>query len=237
MTNTTNYVAYYRVSTAKQGRSGLGLEAQRQAVERFAAGRGQLVGEFQEVESGANDERPELAKALETCRKQKATLVIAKLDRLSRSISFVVQLQESLKRWRVSLVCCDMPDATEFTLHIFAALAQQERKMISDRTKAALAPLRGTGKLGNPELKTRGKELSEKANAVKRAKAKEYSDHIGGMVHDLRHKGMTYDEIAAELVRRGTKTPRGEHHWQRAQVKRLLDSYAEQQPRSNVISR
>src|SRR5882724_36158 len=137
------YVAYYRVSTPKQGRSGLGLEAQRAAVKGYigTAPDNKLMYEFTDVETGSHNKRPQLAKALEVAKKLKATLVIAKLDRLSRNITFITSLQDS----KVNFVCCDMPDANEFTIHIFAAIAQWERKTISQRTKDALAQARKRG--------------------------------------------------------------------------------------------
>src|SRR5690349_1393492 len=129
------FVAYLRVSTAEQGKSGLGLEARRETVERFIRDRGQqIVAEFKETESGRRDDRPELLKAIETGKQQNATLIIAKLDRLSRSLKFICTLQDS----GVKFVACDMPEANEFTVHIIGAMAQRERKVISERTKAAL---------------------------------------------------------------------------------------------------
>ena len=128
------FVAYYRVSTKKQGQSGLGLDAQRSSVLSFVKDQDRLVAEFCDIESGKNDQRPELEKAIEHAKMHKARLVIAKLDRLSRNMTFVSSLMDS----HVSFVCADMPDANEFTIHIFAALAQQERKMIGERTKKSL---------------------------------------------------------------------------------------------------
>ena len=130
------FVAYYRVSTDRQGRSGLGLDAQRKAVEDYLNGGGwQLVGQFTEVESGKLDGRPELGKALAACRLHKAKLVIAKLDRLSRDAHFLLGLQKA----GVPFVAADMPHADDFTVGILAMVAQKEREMISARTKAALA--------------------------------------------------------------------------------------------------
>ena len=130
------FVAYYRVSTDRQGRSGLGLEAQREAVRSYVAQRGgDVLDEFTEVETGKRSDRPELAAALEACRRQKATLVIAKLDRLARNMAFVANLMEG----RADFVAVDMPNADKFTIHIFAALAEEEGRRISQRTKAALA--------------------------------------------------------------------------------------------------
>ena len=138
----TGFIAYYRVSTDRQGRSGLGLEAQRAAVVRYLAGIGGiLIAEHTEVETGSRNDRPELAKALAACRKHKARLVIAKLDRLSRNVAFIATLMDS----GVEFVACDNPHATRLTLHILAAVAEHEREMISARTKAALqaAKVRG----------------------------------------------------------------------------------------------
>jgi DNA invertase Pin-like site-specific DNA recombinase len=131
------FICYYRVSTARQGASGLGLDGQRSTVQKFCAD-GQIIGEFTDVESGKNDNRPELLKAIAAAKEHGATLVIAKLDRLSRNLTFISSLMDSGAKF----VCCDMPQANEFTIHIFAALAQQERKMISERTKAGLAAKR-----------------------------------------------------------------------------------------------
>lgn len=134
------YVAYYRVSTQKQGQSGLGLEAQRAAVAHCNP-----IAEFTEIESGKNDDRAELMKAMAFARTNNATLIVAKLDRLSRKAAFILNLMETGTRIR----CADMPDADEFQLHLYAILAHKERKMISDRTKAALAAAKQRGvKLG-----------------------------------------------------------------------------------------
>jgi len=141
-----DYIAYYRVSTAKQGLSGLGLDAQREAVEGYLNGNGShLVREYTEVESGKRNDRPQLAAALAECKRLKAVLVIAKLDRLARNVHFISGLMES----GVDFVAVDMPTANRLTLHILAAVAEHEREMISQRTRAALAQakLRGV-KLG-----------------------------------------------------------------------------------------
>src|SRR5215470_7147974 len=145
------FVSYYRVSTAQQGASGLGLEAQREAVSRHvAAAGGVLVGEFTEIESGKKNDRPQIAAALADCRLRRATLVIAKLDRLARNVAFISNLMES----GVDFVACDNPHATRLTIHILAAVAEHEREMISTRTVAALAAAKARGiKLGNPQLK------------------------------------------------------------------------------------
>src|SRR5213080_3501248 len=143
------FIAYFRVSTDKQGKSGLGLEAQRNAVlDYLNGGRWSLVQEFVEVESGKHSDRPQLTAALAACKKHKAKLVIAKLDRLSRNLAFIATLMES----GVEFVAVDMPEANKLTVHILAAVAEHEREMISERTKAALkaAKARGT-RLGNPQ--------------------------------------------------------------------------------------
>src|SRR6059058_2627218 len=141
MTN-GNFVAYYRVSTARQGRSGLGLEAQRKAVTDFLnGGSWELSAEFVEVESGNSNDRPQLEQALATCELSGATLVVAKLDRLSRNLAFLAKLQDSGARF----VAADMPEANELTIHIMAAVAQAERKAISARTKEALAAAKARG--------------------------------------------------------------------------------------------
>src|SRR6476661_8349992 len=137
-----SFVAYYRVSTARQGRSGLGLEAQRRAVTDFLnGGSWELLAEFVEVESGKADDRPQLEQALAMCELSGATLVVAKLERLSRNLAFLAKLQESGARF----VAADMPEANELTIHIMAAVAQAERKAISTRTKEALAAAKARG--------------------------------------------------------------------------------------------
>jgi DNA invertase Pin-like site-specific DNA recombinase len=128
-----DFVAYYRVSTDKQGITGLGMESQRDAVQRFLAARGQLVAEFTEVESGRKTDRPQLDAALAECRKRRAVLIIAKLDRLARNVHFISGLMNS----DVEFVAVDMPTANRLTIHILAAVAEHEREMISQRTRTA----------------------------------------------------------------------------------------------------
>lgn len=141
------YIAYYRVSTARQGQSGLGLEAQQTAVRSFVAADAAIVEEFVEVESGRRNDRPQLLKALAACRRHNAVLIIAKLDRLARNVAFVSNLMEA----GVDFVAVDMPHASLLTVHILAAVAEHEREMISQRTKAALAAAKARGaRLGNP---------------------------------------------------------------------------------------
>lgn len=141
------YVAYYRVSTVRQGQSGLGLDAQRVAVVQHVASQGELVAELTEIESGRKDDRPQLAAALDLCRRKKAVLVIAKLDRLARDVAFIANLMKS----GIEFVATDMPQANRLTLHIMAAFAEHEREAISKRTCDALAAAKARGvRLGNP---------------------------------------------------------------------------------------
>ena len=161
----TKFIAYHRVSTDRQGRSGLGLEAQQAAVRSYLdGGAGQLVGEFTEIESGHKNERPELAEALTFCKKHKATLLIARLDRLARNVHFISGLMET----KVRFIACDMPEATPFMLHIYAAAAQEEARAISARTKAALQAAKARGvRLGRNAERL---APANKAAAVERAK-------------------------------------------------------------------
>ena len=212
-TSFTSFVAYYRVSTDKQGRSGLGLDAQRQVVAAFVAHRGEIICEFTEVESTRN-QRPQLQEALDLCRKKKATLLIARLDRLARNVAFISNLMDS----RVDFVAVDMPEANRLTIHILAAVAENEREMISKRTKAALqvAKMRGT-RLGNPN------PLPASQDGIKALKAKtaEYHATVSPVIRELRQQGMSLSRIAAELTRRHIPTARG-GLWYPATVKNIL---------------
>ena len=143
------FISYLRVSTDKQGVRGYGLDAQRKAVEDFLnGGNWELLGEYVEIESGKRNDRPQLAAALAACKKHKAKLVIAKLDRLARNVAFIANLMDG----KVDFVCCDMPQATRLTIHVLAAVAEHEREMISERTRSGFvaAKVRGV-KLGGPK--------------------------------------------------------------------------------------
>ena len=145
------FISYLRVSTDKQGERGYGLDAQRKAVADYLnGGNWQLVEEFVEIESGKRNDRPQLAAALAACKRHKARLVIAKLDRLARNVAFIANLMDG----KVDFVCCDMPQATRLTIRVLAAVAEHEREMISERTRNGLAAAKAHGvKLGGPKLR------------------------------------------------------------------------------------
>ena len=207
---TPAYVAYYRVSTDRQGVSGLGLAAQRDAVSRFVV-TGQLVAEFTEVESGHQRNRPQLAAALAECRQQRATLVIAKLDRLARNVHFISGLMES----RVDFICCDNPHANKTMLQMMAVFAEHEREMISQRTKAALAEAKRRGtKLGNPRLEE-ARQLAMTANR------RPVAPDVLKLMQDLQAQGKTLREIAGQLNRLHIRTDRG-NQWYASTVRSQL---------------
>ncbi len=216
-------VAYYRVSTAAQGRSGLGLEAQRSAVKAYCKGREcQLLAEFTEVESGKRNNRPELERALHHAKVTGATLVIAKLDRLSRNAAFLLQLQDS----GVKFVAADMPEACHLTVGILALVAQQEREAISARTKAALQAAKERGrKLGNPNgaaaLRRAAKGNASAVTALKGAADRHAAD-LAPVVAQLRAEGHhSLPALARALNDRQMQAPRG-GHWHASSVRNLL---------------
>jgi DNA invertase Pin-like site-specific DNA recombinase len=217
-----DFVAYYRVSTARQGRSGLGLEAQKKAVSDFLnGGSWQLRAEFVEIESGKSDDRPQLEQALAMCELSGATMVVAKLDRLSRNLAFLAKLQESGARF----VAADMPEANELTIHIMAAVAQAERKAISARTKEALAAAKARGvKLGG----NRGnlQDLLKgpaKSAEVRSRQARERASKVRRQIEAVTASRGTVSlrQIAKSLNERGITTPRG-GRWHAAQVRLVL---------------
>src|SRR4029434_1020853 len=170
------FVAYYRVSTDRQGRSGLGLEAQQAAVREYLGAKGPLT-EFTEIETGKRNDRPELKQALALCRKRKARLVIAKLDRLSRNLAFIATLMDS----GVEFVAVDMPEANKLTVHILAAMAEHEREQISKRTKDALAAAKRRGKrLGNPDIA----EVAKRGRAALKANARRFAANVRPIIEE-----------------------------------------------------
>ena len=217
-------VAYERVSTARQGASGLGMEAQRKTIEDFAVSRGaEVLARFTEVESGRKANRPELGKALHLAKISGATLVIAKLDRLSRNAAFPLALRDS----GVRFVAVDMPEANDLTVGIMALVAQVEREAISRRTKEALAVAKARGvKLGNPNgaasLKRAGKGGVALRAAVS-ANAAAFAADLAPLLADIRAAGQTsLRAVAAELTARGIRTRRG-GVWDVGKVKGLFD--------------
>lgn len=212
-----DFVAYYRVSTDRQGVGGLGLDAQRASVQRFLAPSQALAAVFTEIESGRRDtNRPQLHAALAECRKRQAILLIARLDRLARNVAFIANLMES----GVDFVAVDMPTANRLTIHILAAVAEHEREMISARTKAALAQAKARGKrLGNP----RPLEALRLANAAKVIERP--AQHVLDLISSWRVQGKGLRETARELNRLNIRTPRG-CQWYACTVKAQLASEA-----------
>jgi len=211
------FIAYYRVSTDRQGRSGLGLDAQRKAVMDFLdGGKWELVSEFTEIESGKRNDRPQLVEALRIARKEKATLIIAKLDRLARNVAFIANLMDA----GVDFVATDMPDANRLTVHILAAVAEHEREMISQRTKAALAAAKARGvKLGCP-CPERGSAIG--AHATK-ARADQFAENTLPVIASIRVAGIsTLQGIADALNARGIATARG-GEWHPATVRNIVN--------------
>jgi DNA invertase Pin-like site-specific DNA recombinase len=211
----TSYIAYYRVSTNKQERSGLGLEAQKTLVQNFAAGR-PVIAEMTEIESGRNSARPVLASAMELAKQTGATLVVAKQDRLARKVLFIATLIES----GVPFVIADNPHADKFRLHIEACINEEEAEKISQRTKAALAAAKARGqKLGSPNPRAGGLAVSAHLRAQKAATIAK----VMPIVRDLQQLGMTTTrQIAQGLTERGIPTATGATTWHSAQVSRLL---------------
>jgi DNA invertase Pin-like site-specific DNA recombinase len=220
------FVAYYRVSTAKQGRSGLGLEAQQEAVRSYLnGGAWQLVDEVVEVESGKRNDRPKLAEALRLCRLHGATLIIAKLDRLARNVAFISNLMES----GVEFTAVDFPQANRLTVHILAAVAEHEAKAISTRTKDALAAAKARGKrLGGDRgnLPAVAKKGAKASVAARIAKADNRSSDLLPIIEELKAAGVvSLRQIAAGLNAKGIRTARGAA-WSAVQVQRVMQRTA-----------
>ena len=214
-------VAYLRVSTSSQGRSGLGIEAQRNALARFANGEGfEIIAEFVEVETGkgsdALDRRPQLAAALAKARTLRCPVVVAKLDRLSRDVHFI----SGLMTHRVAFLVSELgPDVDPFVLHLYAALAEKERALISGRTKAALAAAKTKGvKLGNPQIES----ARARAVASLRSEADRAARNVLPIITEIKKSGAcTLRAIAEALNARGVSTPRG-GRWHATSVRNVL---------------
>ena len=212
------FIAYFRVSTQKQGASGLGLEAQKEAVGRFLnGGEWELVAEYQEVETGKGSDalakRPQLKAALAACRKEGATLIIAKLDRLARNVHFVSGLMES----KVRFVACDMPEANELTIHIMAAFAEHEAKRISQRTKEALAIAKSRGvalgKAGADNLRPNVEARQKVAN--------DFATKLRPLFDGMNERGLSQRAMVVELNSIGVPAPKG-GAWRLAQAQRII---------------
>lgn len=217
---TGKFVAYYRVSTTKQGINGLGMDAQRNAVMNYLnGGDWKLMAEFAEVESGKRKDRPELVKAIALCRKEGATLLIAKLDRLARNAAFLLNLRDS----GVDFIATDMPHADKFTVGIMALVAEKERDLISQRTRDGLAAARRRGiKLGNP----RPAQALRVAQTANLARADAYAESLLPVITEIRAAHVTaLRGIAQCLNARGFKTPNGKA-FKAQSVKNLLERVA-----------
>lgn len=207
---TGNFVAYYRVSTDKQGKSGLGLEAQRQAVATYLnGGSWQLLEEYTEIESGKRSDRPELDKAIAAAKRHKAVLIIAKLDRLARNVHFVSGLMEA----SVEFTACDNPHANKLMVHMLAAFAEHERDQISKRTREALAAAKRRG----VQLGKHGKVLARQFSAEADARA----DDLANIVKRLQREGLSVRQMVERMNAAGIPTAKG-GRWHVPTVHRLL---------------
>lgn len=215
------YIGYIRVSTKSQNNSGLGQLAQKAMIKNFLKEDDILITEYEEVESGKKDDRPELLKALEHCKRQNAILLIGKLDRLSRNVGFIYLLKDS----KVKFVCCDMPEATDVTIGIMAVLAQDERERTSQRTKAALAELKAKGvHLGSPSnLNSEARQSGTKA-LIQKARNNPNNKLATALIVPLRESGLSYQKIADKLNDSGFKTSTGKE-FSNTQVLLLYDRY------------
>lgn len=218
-----DFVTYLRVSTQRQGQSGLGLEAQQKAVQDYAAScGGAVLAEFVEVESGKKNDRPKLAQAMQRCRLTGAVLLIAKLDRLSRDAHFLIGLEKA----GIEFVAADMPHANRLTVGIMALVAQQEREAISQRTKAALAAAKARGVRlggyrGGPTLdQAKGTQAAAEA---RREAAQRFAEQVGPMAQELLGSGLSLRQVAIRLTEQGIRTARGGKVWTAAGVSRVTE--------------
>lgn len=214
------FIAYYRVSTQRQGASGLGLEAQKDIVEDYIRRHdGKLLHTYTEVESGKKDDRPQLLKALQHCQLTNSTLVVSKLDRLSRDLHFLSTVMKS----GIQFVCCDQPNSGTLVLQVLAAVAEEERRMISERTKLALAAAKKRGvKLGNPRLDEVRNTCMKNARAEWQKNNDDFNRAILPVIESLQKQGIaTYKGLARELNRLGFKTRYGRQFYS-ATVRNIL---------------
>jgi DNA invertase Pin-like site-specific DNA recombinase len=224
----SRFVAYLRVSTAMQGRSGLGIEAQREAVARFIAERhGVLIApEYVETESGADNDRPKLAAALKRCRATGATLIVAKLDRLSRNAAFLLTLRDS----GVPIAAADLPEMSRLNVGILAVIAEHEREMISARTKAALAAAKARGvKLGGcsqPKRKHHIRHETAKGVAAAQAAADARLHDVADDLRALQREGLSLNAMARRLNDQGIRTTSGAGQWTATAVRRAMQRLA-----------
>lgn len=213
-----SYVAYFRVSTQKQGRSGLGLEAQRSTVDSYLKGRGVMIANFTDIESGKKADRPQLQAAIAYCKEYRAVLLIAKLDRLTRNVAFIFTLRDS----GVEFVCADMPEANTLTIGVMATMAQYERELIAERTKKALAEKKKQGvALGKPENLTDAAKEKSLAIRQQNARMHENNRRAGILAQALRKSGHNWSTIASLLNENGFRTRRGKT-FQAVQVQRII---------------
>ncbi len=217
---TSNFVAYFRVSTSQQGESRLGLAAQKSAVDaHLTRVGGILVGEFVEIESGSKGNRAQLAKALVACKACKAVLLVAKLDRLARNVALIANLMQS----DVAFTACDFPDANRLTVHILAAVAEHERAMIATRTKEALAAAKARG----TALGLTGPKNLIRARECNRARTSERTERLRGVIEGFKARGLSQRAVVRELNALGIKSPGG-GTWHLRPLQRVLARLAAQ---------
>jgi DNA invertase Pin-like site-specific DNA recombinase len=224
------FVTYYRVSTQRQGASGLGLDAQREAVRLFLnGGEWEVLGEHVEIESGrkTDEERPELRKALDLCRRQGATLLVAKLDRLARSVHFVAGLMKA----GVKFVAIDLPEANDLTIHIMAAFAEHEAKRISQRTKDALAAAKARGVI----LGVAGPANLRRDIDLRKQQADAFAVKLQGVIQGMKARSMTQRAMVAELNSLGVKTAAG-GEWSLVQLQRVVQRLGQRAEPAPVLS-
>ena len=220
-----HFVTYLRVSTDRQGKSGLGLEAQRAAVADRVAGKGEIAAEYVEIESGKKNDRPQLARALAEAKRIGAVLLIAKLDRLARNVAFIANLLEA----GVEIAAADMPEANRFLLHVMAAVAEHEAQAISDRTRAALAAAKARGvALGWSMPRRAGEQRHAARKGAERnaRKADQHAANVLPVIRQIAARGASLRQIADELNTRAIKTARG-GLWYAATVRNVMARHKE----------